>query len=93
MKKKNENDENFRCRRWLKLCGREDLLEKNFDPEKCYKNYRVCGNHFEKHMFKNPGGTRSRLLDTALPIRLDIKTFNEGKFLFSIHYSDNLIKE
>lgn len=38
-----------RAKAWLLACGREDLLNK---VETLHKSHRLCGKHFEEHMFK-----------------------------------------
>ncbi|CAH1999612.1 unnamed protein product [Acanthoscelides obtectus] len=47
---------------WLLACGRKDLMGK----ENLYKSsYKMCGFHFESHMFAND--TRNRLRKNAFP--------------------------
>ena len=56
-----------RSRRWLELCGRQDLLLKpNFTGIKAYNSYMVCSDHFDNMEYNNPI-ERTSLLPTAEP--------------------------
>jgi len=57
----------------MENCHTVHLLNK--DPAFLYKNYRVCGVHFEENMFLNPS-SRNRLTMSAVP------TIFSGKILF-----------
>lgn len=59
----------------MEKCQTEHLLKK--DATILYKNYRVCGVHFEDKMFLNPN-SRNRLTMNAVP------TIFSGKILFII---------
>lgn len=39
----------FRCKKWVEKCQRQELLEK--PAEHLYRNYRLCGKHFDKSAF------------------------------------------
>ncbi|CAI6350137.1 unnamed protein product [Macrosiphum euphorbiae] len=65
----------LRCKQWMEKCQTEHLLKK--DATILYKNYRVCGVHFEDKMFLNPN-SRNRLTMNAVP------TIFSGKILFII---------
>jgi len=65
----------YRCKQWMEKCQTEHLLKK--DATILYKNYRVCGVHFEDKMFLNPN-SRNRLTMNAVP------TIFSGKILFII---------
>ncbi|KAE9529736.1 hypothetical protein AGLY_011832 [Aphis glycines] len=54
----------LRCKQWIENCHTVNLLKK--DPAILYKNYRVCGVHFEDNMFLNPS-SRNRLTMNAVP--------------------------
>ncbi|KAI4463514.1 riddle [Holotrichia oblita] len=54
---------NYRARKWVEACGRNDLLTKS--TADLQKNYRVCGIHFEKKMFLND--LQNRLQPHAIP--------------------------
>ncbi|KAL5246295.1 hypothetical protein ACI65C_013703 [Semiaphis heraclei] len=54
----------LRCKQWMEKCQTENLLKKKTTI--LYKNYRVCGVHFEDNMFLNPS-TRNRLTMNAVP--------------------------
>ena len=54
----------FRCRQWIQNTRRADLRDKN--PVYCYKNLRLCGEHFEDSAFHNTT-KRNRLKKDAIP--------------------------
>ena len=41
----------FRCKEWVILCRRQDLINKT--SEYLYKNCKLCAQHFEDAMFTN----------------------------------------
>jgi len=48
---------------WMKNCKNYIEHQKS---EKIKKSIKICGRHFEKHMFQNPN-TRFRLIPSAVP--------------------------
>jgi hypothetical protein len=52
-----------RANLWATACGREDLREK----DNLYGSYRLCGAHFEVHMFLND--LRNRLQPGVIPTK------------------------
>nr|CAI5829177.1 unnamed protein product [Callosobruchus analis] len=64
-----------RCRYWLLTCGRDDLLGENLSQ--FYNKYRICSKHCEHYMFTNIQ-ERTRLLDNAVPIRLEVSGESGG---------------
>jgi hypothetical protein len=78
---------------WATVCGREDLREK----DNLYGSYRLCGAHFEVHMFLNdlrirlqPGVIPTKFSHLTLPEEttvagradLQLQTCNPGCFIF-----------
>ena len=64
---------------WIRNLGRKDLL--NYTPERLYKQYRVCEDHFEDDQFVNLA-TKNRLVPFAVPTIVDLPMLTPE--LFSI---------
>lgn len=56
-----------RCKLWLRNCGRTIPVP----MENLYKNYRICGNHFDSSMFLND--LKNRLQSHAVPKSMDLQ--------------------
>ena len=69
----------FRSMKWLRNLGRNDLV--NHTPERLYKKYRVCEDHFEDDQFMNMV-TKNRLIPFAVPTIVDLPMLTPE--LFSI---------
>nr|CAI5842741.1 unnamed protein product [Callosobruchus analis] len=63
------------CRYWVLTCDRSDLLDENLSQ--FYNKYRIRSEHFEHYMFTNIQ-ERTRLLDSAVPIRHEVSGESEG---------------
>ena len=65
--------------KWIRNLGRKDLV--NYTPERLYKQYRVCEDHFEDDQFMNVA-TKNRLVPFAVPTIIDLPMLTPE--LFSI---------
>lgn len=61
----------YRFNEWIKACNNPEIDSK--DPEKVYKQHRICRRHFDTDCFN--GGCR-RILETAVPTLFLAETFS-----------------